>query len=282
MADESIADIKFFNAKPSNSTLNSATGNLPAKPVPKFKPDDLYYDMSGEKILLIFNHFEYKSTRYFRTKPTSRSGTYEDVTTLKEVFKELGFNKVITHTDLTHEEILTITRQISAWDHTRTSCLAIVILTHGDIGGQLFASDKPYYLNDIVNIIIHGDVNLVTKPKLFFVQACRGADVDDGRIVHDGEAENTIVVPSHIDFLVMQSSVEGFLSWRDRKGSWLIQELCKVLSNHHDSMDLLQMITLTNRNIAINRESNTPRDASTHRKKQTPETRYTLTKLLKF
>lgn len=39
-------------------------------------------------------------------------------------------------------------------------------------------------------------------------------------------------------------SVPDHVSWRDANGSWLIQELCRVLEATHRQLDLLQMTTL--------------------------------------
>lgn len=286
----SEADINFFNSKPSNSSANEAAKvsateppQKSSKPSIKFDPSALYYDMSGDKFMLIFNHVNYSKTRYFNYKrPKSRKGTDEDVTSLKDIFGKLDF-KVFTHTDKEHGEIIDIMSSIRKEDHSTTSCFVVVILTHGDKGGYVFAKDKPYLLKDLTSMLESADTGLVNKPKLFFVQACRGDKMDEGRTVEiDGPEDNWLVVPSHVDFLFMQSSVDDYLSWRDAGGSWMIQELCEVVDAHHQNHDLLQLITLAQRNVAYKRSSNTPFDLRTHDKKQMPETRFTLTKLVKF
>jgi hypothetical protein len=81
--------------------------------------------------------------------------------------------------------------------------------------------------------------------------------------------------------LILFIKISDYISWRDDDGSWLIQELCETIEVYHRSMDLLQMISITNRNVAYKRISYTKK-AKTNNKKQTPETRFTLTKLLKF
>ncbi|CAH0749235.1 unnamed protein product [Diatraea saccharalis] len=251
------------------------------KKQPKFDPSALYYDMSGDKFLVIFNHYEYQKTRYFKDKrPSTRKGTDVDVKVLKELFGRLGF-KIFTYTDKEYDDIIELMTEIANMDHSKTSCLVVVILTHGDKKGVVYAADRGYLLKDVTSLLETGDIGLVNKPKIFFVQACRGDKVDEGRTVrYDGE--ETLVVPSHVDFLLMQSSVDDYLSWRDLGGSWMIQELCEVIDDHHRSYDLLQLITITTRNVAYKRASYTPSNKSTHNKKQTPETCFTLTKLLKF
>lgn len=44
----------------------AAYEGLPPPPAPLTDPRDWYYDMSGDKYMLIFNHYQYKKTRYFR------------------------------------------------------------------------------------------------------------------------------------------------------------------------------------------------------------------------
>ncbi|CAK1603521.1 unnamed protein product [Parnassius mnemosyne] len=284
--EESIADanptISLSKASNNNAATNNEAKNV-NKPQPKFNPDDLYYDMSGDKYLIIFNNTVFKNTRYFNyQQPSTRHGTEEDVKALKKTFFDLGY-KTLTFNDLDHGEILNKALEISRMDHTTTSCLCIVILTHGDKGGSLFAADRPYQFTDITKMLENGDKSLVNKPKLFFIQACRGSNVDSGRTVQiDSDDGEYFHVPSHADFFVMYSTVEGFLSYRNVLGSFMIQELCKVIDKYHESLDMLHIATLVNRKVAYEYSTYTPKNAATNNKKQMPEARFTLTKLFKF
>ncbi|XP_026745566.1 caspase-like, partial [Trichoplusia ni] len=254
--------------------------DVPGDEGPKFNKDSLYYDMSGDKYLVILNHHEFQSTRYFRfRKPSTRNGTDNDVKSLTEVFKHFGFDTSNVFRNLVYEDIIKNLTAIATQDHSKTSCICVAILTHGDKGGELHAADRPYLLSDVMNIF-EKQPSLVNKPKLFFVQACRGANADDGMTVQL-DSENVMTVPSHADFLLLCSTVEDYLSYRDINGSWMIQALCQVISENYEDLDLLHMITLVNRKVAYERVTYT-RDAKTHNKKQMPETRFTLTKLLKF
>nr|AEK20819.1 caspase-3 [Helicoverpa armigera] len=275
--DETSSDIKGFNLNPSN-TSNPIF--VPEDEGLKFDKDALYYNMSGEKYLIILNHHTFKKTRYFKNQqPSTRNGTDNDVKSLKTLFGNLGF-EVIVFRDLEYEEIIKNLKAIATKDHSRTSCMCVTILSHGDKGGEVHAADRPYLLTDVFTIF-EKQPGLVNKPKLFFVQACRGASVDAGNTVAlDGEASFT--VPTHADFLVLRSSVEDYLSYRDANGSWMIQALCHVVQKHYEDLDLLHMITLVNRHVAYERTTYTPSNRAMNNKKQMPETRFTLTKLLKF
>lgn len=247
-----------------------------------YDPRDWYYDMSGDKIMVIFNHNTYKRTRYFRDKkPTSRTGTLRDVRVLTETFSKLGF-QVTPHHDKTHDQILTILGELCAQPHTNTSCMCVCVLTHGENGGELFAHDRPYEMSDLLNKLQYNAPGLVGKPKLVIVQACRGGMVDAGQVVQLDGCGDPARLPSHVDTLVLTSSVEDYVSWRDYYGSWLIQELCRVVNATYRHLDVVQMAALVTSLVARERESNTPSDPTTHRMKQTPELRSTLTKLLRF
>ncbi|XP_068621236.1 caspase-3-like [Battus philenor] len=284
--DESFADVTpcfpASNSSENNNDAENKTGKV-TKLQPKFNPDDIFYDMTGDKYLVIFNHTTFKSTRYFYfQKPTSRVGTDKDVASLKKTFSTLGY-KVLTYQDLEHGEILNKMLEISRLDHTTTSSLCIAILTHGDKGGHLFAADRPYDFSDLTKMLENGDQGLVNKPKLFFIQACRGIDVDSGRTVQiDGDDSVIFHVPSHADFFVYHSTVEGYAAYRNVKGSFFIQELCEVIDQYHNALDVLHIATLVNRKVAYDYSTYTPRNAATNDKKQMPEARYTLTKLFKF
>lgn len=277
--DESLPDVKGFNLKPENTSRPII---IPEGEGSKFDPNALYYDMNGDKYLVILNQHVFQKTRYFKyQQPTTRNGTEQDVKALRSLFGGLGF-EVIMFKDLDYEGIIKNLTAVATRDHTKTACICITILTHGDKGGELHASDRPYLLSDIITIF-EKQRSLINKPKLFFVQACRGGNIDAGNTVKlDSESECVLSIPTHADFLILYSTVEDYLSYRDANGSWMIQALCDIVSKHYEDLDLLHMITLINKKVAYERVTYTPRNSETNNKKQMPETRFTLTKYLKF
>ncbi|CAB3248193.1 unnamed protein product [Arctia plantaginis] len=275
--EESAIDAKGFNLNPFST---SVAATIPKEEGLKFDPDSMYYDMSGDKHLVILNQHTFKKTVYFKNQqPATRNGTDKDVSALKSLFGDLGF-KVTVFRNLEYDEIMKNLREVASKGHADTSCLFITILTHGDKGGELHAADRPYLLSDVLTIF-EMEPTLVNKPKVFLIQACRGDKMDAGKTVHL-DSVGFLTVPTHADFLILCSTVEDYLSYRDANGSWMIQALCHIISKYRNHLDLLHMITLMNRKVAYERASYTPRNKAMHNKKQMPETRFTLTKQLKF
>lgn len=133
---------------------------------------------------------------------------------------------------------------VSQQDHSDNDCLLITIMTHGKRDGKIFSSDGEFLVNDLwENFIGDKCESLIGKPKLFFIQACRGTSTDPGILLKpkvpiraatladtvDAKAakEEFFVLPTLADLLVMYSTAEGFYSFRNPKdGSWFIQVLC--------------------------------------------------------
>lgn len=123
---------------------------------------------------------------------------------------------------------------------TNSNCLLVALLTHGGENGRVYASDKAFHVNELwENFIEDKCPELIGKPKLFFVQACKGSMVDPGvyykkiddpltaaksKGLTDEEMAKNYVIPSLADLLIMYSTADGFCSFRDEKdGSWFIQ-----------------------------------------------------------
>lgn len=65
-----------------------------------------------------------------------------------------------------------------------SSCLMVFILTHGEKNNIIMAKDIGYDLYEFIERFIPNKVQvLAAKPKLFFVQACRGNKLDAGQLI---------------------------------------------------------------------------------------------------
>lgn len=148
-------------------------------------------------------------------------------------------------------------------------------MTHGNTHGVLYTKDKMIRVEEIW-APFNGEKckSLIGKPKIFLIQACRGAMRDIGAVHESQEAEtalfsrsskvpdlNKFVIPVMADFLIFFSSAEGYPSFRDSdNGSWFVQALCAAFQNCYDSKvdsDLMKLFTQINRAVAYAKQAHT-------------------------
>lgn len=195
---------------------------------------------------------------------------------MSQTLKGLDFD-VHTYNDLKRSEIVSKLEEFSKFDHSKNDCILIAVLSHGDLG-YLQASDYKYEV-DLLWQPFTGDRSptLVGKPKLFVIQACRGKKRAKGvevpkQIVPDSASAHGYTIPECADFLIAYSTVPGYVSWRDiTKGTQFIQTLCQELKDNGKNYEIMQLLRLVNRKVAIKFET-----------KQSPCIMYMLTRSLKF
>nr|AYC61977.1 caspase 3 [Anguilla japonica] len=184
-----------------------------------------------------------------------RNGTDVDAGNMMKAFGKLGY-KVKVYNDQTVNQIKQVLRAASQEDHSRSASFVCVLLSHGD-EGILFGTDGFVELKTLTGFF-RGDrcTSLVGKPKLFFIQACRGTDLDGGveaDSTADGSPEK---IPVEADFLYAYSTAPGYYSWRNTaSGSWFIQSLCEMMARHSRELEVMQILTRVNHKVALEFES---------------------------
>ncbi|KAK9512514.1 hypothetical protein O3M35_000917 [Rhynocoris fuscipes] len=227
------------------------------KPIkaPVQNKDDRYYNMNHENrgMAVILNHRKFRNENL-----RERIGTDVDRDKLADCLKRLGF-EVIIKENLTYKDLKEQIIQIAEMDHSKNDCLLIVILSHGRDYGDIEAYDRKYNINDITGeLTSNACPSLAGKPKIFFIQACRGYKFEDGTEMVDGsQCSNVYKVPLAADFLIMYSTVQGNVSFINKlNGSWFIQEVVAELNKNAYKEDLVTLLTFANRRIALDHESN--------------------------
>ena len=244
------------------------------------------YNCSHKKrgLCLIISNSKFDSV----TGMHDRTGADVDSDNIVSAFESLGFECMIC-AELTRAGLKAKVNDVSGRDFSNFDCFACVIMTHGESNGQLYMRDGLFVINDVLDVFKADRCpTLVGKPKLFFIQACRGGRLDNGFSLStnhtDGEEiENqTQRVPLQADFLVAYSVSDGYYSFRNsHAGSWFIQALTRVLISHGHKLDLLTLLTRVNYIVAYEFESRA-RDAEMSKKKQVPCVQSMLTKQLFF
>ena len=223
---------------------------------------------SGLAVIINNKHFHPKCGM------NTRKGTDVDAANLKQAFSYLGFMTEVLH-DQGTDQMLSNLRKLAQYDHSNYDCVAVCVLTHG-VQGKLYGSNGDLIEIQRLITLFNGDQapSLVGKPKLFFLQACRGDNFDYGqdesdgppmqdpviqKAVGEGEDETDAkmsALPVEADMLLAYATVPGYVSWRNsERGSWFIQALTEVLVHDSSKDDITHMMITVNRKVATEFEA---------------------------
>ncbi|XP_026283518.1 caspase-1-like isoform X2 [Frankliniella occidentalis] len=315
MAQKSETNLLHFSEDDSDdSTADDPSFLLNVEAHQKYKMD---YGSRGLAIIIAHSTFEVAG---WEGELGDRGCCQQDIDLSKRCFEGLGFDVEILK-DKKFHEIKQILNDMSKEDHSNRGCLAIIVSTHGTFDNFLFAYDSVYDLNELFKPFCAANcVTLAGKPKLYFIQACRGENAQSGIDLSVNEAqlssedeklaqnsgkmffqatneESSVDVAifneayedddggNHLDikddFLVAFSTIPDYVSFQRPGGSWFIKSLCKRLNKRTDR-HLLHILTFVNWEIAIRHESNTPKRLNYHRKKQMSTVTSRLQKFLFF
>ncbi|KGL97393.1 Caspase-10, partial [Charadrius vociferus] len=237
------------------------------------------YKMDGPHrgFCLVINNVE------FDRSLQERKGSCKDAEELKRVFTWLGLH-VRTYKNLTSQEIKDVMR---TWQHLQGhkdgDCFICCILSHGE-SGAIYGKDEE--LVSIRMIMSHFTATqcpqLAEKPKLFFIQACQGREIQrpvyveaDARIPDLSSVQQNISpsesIPEEADFLLGMATIDGYASFRHiQQGAWYIQALCSKLQLLVPrGEDILSILTEVNEDVGR-------RVDRLGTKKQMPQPAYTL------
>ncbi|XP_002737264.1 caspase-6-like [Saccoglossus kowalevskii] len=240
---------------------------------------------------LIFNHENF----HWSVGMNRRAGTQIDADNLNDRFRELGFTTHV-HQDVSTVRVREIIFEAARADHSNYDAFICVFLSHGD-DGIIYAHDGVLRLQDLMNQF-RGDVcpSLAGKPKIFFIQACRGDQHEIGVDAPDepdsgpmpdermtvADAGTQPTIPAGADFLVAYSVTQGYFSHRDTHyGSWFVQALSYILATYGNELEICEMLSMVNRMVS-QRQVERAVDQEMIGKKQVPCFLSMLTKKLYF
>ena len=252
-------------------------------------------------ITLIINNAFFK-----RGQQSTRHGSEEDVRQVEALFADLDFS-VRTKENLSRKELLDELDHVACQDHSAYDCFMLWLMSHGR-SGEVFCSDGNTIPIQTLQDMFSNCDTLIGKPKLFFIQACRGDGEDQGVSVATDTAGSSYeqlssnqsefpmdavkkpvprvtVVPTHADFLYAFSTVDEYVSYRHKAlGSYYVRGLVEAFRERAVYDHLLDILTVVNQKVS-NMEANMP---SVENKdeikicKQMPEVKHTLRKKVLF
>uniref|UniRef100_A0A914W2P5 Uncharacterized protein n=1 Tax=Plectus sambesii TaxID=2011161 RepID=A0A914W2P5_9BILA len=150
--------------------------------VSSFDPENMYPNFSNPKgLALIINNRRFRG----RIGLPERLGTDVDEVNMTRTLQQIGY-KVKVKKDLSAAEMMSaMYRFAQKSEHKTADSTVVVVLTHGE-SGELFGSDEYAVSVDhfLATLNAANCFALRHKPKLFFLQACRGKRYDAGHF-HD-------------------------------------------------------------------------------------------------
>uniref|UniRef100_A0A672RFG8 Caspase-8-like n=1 Tax=Sinocyclocheilus grahami TaxID=75366 RepID=A0A672RFG8_SINGR len=184
---------------------------------------------------LIINNYDFRACTL-----GNREGTDIDKERLEVVFKWLGF-EVLVEQDCNRHQILQVLRNLAARDHTPADCAVCCVLSHGRVEGICGVDGEIVTFRELIETLSPNECpSLCKKPKLFFIQACRGNNnqpaafpqtcSEDEDMLFSDAAVPRDSIPEMADYLLAMSTVPHYVSYREKsRGTWFIQSLCHSL-----------------------------------------------------
>ena len=233
--------------KPPDSPVRQKHPGMPIYPV----------QLNGTRgICVVINNEKFGSSEF-----SERKGSSSDKVKLVETFSKLRY-QVFAYDDMISSQMIACLTQLSTWDHSSYDSFVCCILTHGREDLIYGTDGEKIEVRKVCDIFqVAKCSTLAAKPKMFFIQACRGAEKDPGTEGFvDGEVEYNIPearnLPLNSDFLMAYGTVHGFVSWRHpEQGTWFINVLCHLLLENYDKEHIMNIMTLVNNDLSMKKTS---------------------------
>lgn len=209
------------------------------------------------------------------TRLDYRKGSEKDVIKMRQLFEWLQF-KVEVHVNKTAAEVISIVRKYCyEKEHNKFDCFVLFLMSHGSEDAIFGTDGKLVNVRRHIRKFMIADkcVSLAKKPKLIFVQACRGEEANQGFVVTESadysmgnlprqEVNNypaytpsnvdltpnfsplVEYIPQDSDILIFYASSDTHAALRHtEEGGWFVSELYDVMCRYAGTEDLQSMIT---------------------------------------
>uniref|UniRef100_A0A914PRP0 Uncharacterized protein n=1 Tax=Panagrolaimus davidi TaxID=227884 RepID=A0A914PRP0_9BILA len=150
-------------------------------------------------------------------------------------------------------------------EHSHYDSCIVVVLTHGEYDHLLGCDEKGVNINRFLQCFNTINAPLLTgKPKLFFIQACRGGNPYSLSIPPESpttpeqlvtkrlsQSLSPTIQPSEADMIIAFATTPNDFAWRhEMNGSYFIQSVCAIFSKYSANEDICQLLTRVNRQVA--------------------------------
>uniref|UniRef100_A0A1X7T6G9 Caspase family p20 domain-containing protein n=1 Tax=Amphimedon queenslandica TaxID=400682 RepID=A0A1X7T6G9_AMPQE len=250
------------------------------------KKDEDDYD---DEVVYLMNTTPWGYCLIINMKKGREDGNEKDTDKLRTLFKhDLQFAFRV-YNNLKAEDIDNLMKNVKEASHQWSCCFIMFILAHGgteNMSAYFLTSDNKRYKVSSIKKKIESIDDLNGKPKLLFIQSCRGDLLDTGLEVLDGNHGEKNKTPSKIprgsDFLTSFATIEDYAACRGADGSRFIQCLCDVFTEYRDKWDVVTMMTMVTKEVAAIARDVEGEGGIAKGVRQNPETTFTFRKFLFF
>ncbi|KAJ6658696.1 hypothetical protein lerEdw1_019856, partial [Lerista edwardsae] len=203
------------------------------------------------RALLIVNSYFYGSTSQ-RLSP--RPGAEREARRLCRTLSDCNY-EVQLCSDLTAKEIEDVYERECDADHG--DYFVSILSSHGEEGVIFDCEGQPVPLTQIFQAVSPPRCHkLAGKPKIFFIQACRGEQIDRGVWVETDSAEPQADSFSHYlsipeNTAVMFASSPGYAAFINQWESMLLGAFQELLNGEERDLELTRLMTRISGNVAM-------------------------------
>ncbi|XP_007668397.1 caspase-2 isoform X1 [Ornithorhynchus anatinus] len=193
-----------------------------------------------------------------------RSGGDVDHNALITLFKHLDYSVEFLRDQTAQEMQEKLHNFAQSPRHRFTDSCVVALLSHGVEGGIYGVDGKLLQLQEVFRLFDNANCpSLQNKPKMFFIQACRGDETDRGVDQRDGKERAAspgceesdagkeemlkVRLPTRSDMICGYACLKGTAAMRNTKrGSWYIEALTQVFAESARDMHVADMLVKVN------------------------------------
>ncbi|KFV53444.1 Caspase-3, partial [Tyto alba] len=184
----------------------------------------------------------------------TRKGAKREAEQLSRILSRLNYKVKVMH-NKTAKEIEDLYQQECCCKHGEY--FVSIISSHGEEGVIFGCDTEPVKLTRIFQILSSEKCPALSKiPKIFFIQACRGQEFDQGVFVEcDSREPKPECGPDYLSIppqtVVMFACSPGYVAFLNICGSMFLQALLKVLEGEERHLALNRLMTRVNWEVAF-------------------------------
>ncbi|KAM6432114.1 caspase-3-like [Liasis olivaceus] len=192
----------------------------------------------------------------------SREGAKREANKLFKALSNCNYD-VKLFLDLTAKEIEDVYEKESQAEHG--DYFVSILSSHGEEGNIIDCNGQAVQLTRIFKILSRERCpHLAGKPKIFFIQACRGDRIDDGIYLETDSSAPAADCFSHYlsipeNTAVMFSCSPGYASFCNQWESMFLRALLELLDGNERKLEVTSLMTWINWKVAFHSEAKGPK-----------------------